>query len=439
MIGRVMPGAIQVRSRAQCGRSLRGCTRRCLKTNSGKLTFLPTKLVQNAFNHQNAMLMNANSTDHTVKKTNPESAQVGRTNLGRGGFLPIALVLAVLSSCLVGPRVNAQTDEPKPTNAIPVILNAFDRYPIVALGDLHGCEEFWDFATSLLQTPDLPNLIKDVGVEFGNALYQDACDRYIAGQDVPSSEVQKIWQNTTQLIALDSPPYEQFFVTVRDINKKLPAEKRLRVLLGDPPLEWSTTPDSKLKQEWGRALFRRDSHFAGVVEKEVLAKGHKALLITGGAHLVRGVSTNNTTGHIERLRPHSMFIVIPHSGFMERNEELESRLASWKPGTLALIKGTWLGALHPGLRWPQMARDRLKGPEAPNRDPKLEDVADAWLFVGMRDSLTEVLPHPRIYRDEYWNELNRRNLIVYGKRVDDPENFQAEFNTSARYYVKPKQ
>jgi hypothetical protein len=347
-------------------------------------------------------------------------------------------VVAALAFSLAGERLAAQAAELKPTNAIPVILSAFERYPIVALGDLHGCEEFWDFATSLLQTPEFPNTLNDIGVEFGSALYQDVCDRYIAGQDVPSSEVQRIWRNTTQFTALDSPVYEQFFVTMRDINKKLPAEKRLRVLLGDPPLDWSLAPDSKLKQEWGRAMFRRDSHFAGVLEKEVLAKGRKALVITGGAHLVRGVSTNNTTGQIERLRPHSMFIVIPHSGFTERNQELESRLVSWKPGTLAVIKGTWLGALHPGLRWPQMARDKLKGPDAPNRDPRLEDVADAWLFVGMRDSLTEVLPHPRIYRDDYWNELNRRNLIVYGKRIDDPENFQAEFNTSARYYVEPK-
>jgi hypothetical protein len=309
----------------------------------------------------------------------------------------------------------------------------------VALGDLHGCGEFWAFATSLLQTPEFPSRVNDVCVEFGNALYQDVCDRYIAGQDVPPSEVQKIWRNTTQLIALDSPVYEQFFVTVRGVNQKLPTEKRLRVLLGDPPLDWSITPDSKLKLEWGRAMFRRDSHCAEVVEKEVLAKGRKALLISGGAHLVRGVTTGNTTGLVERRRPNSVFVVIPHQGFYtERNDELEAKLTSWKPGTLALIKGTWLGSLHPGLRWPQMAKAKLVDPNAASRDPRLEDVADAWLFVGLRDALTEALPHPRIYRDEYWNELNRRNMIAWGKRVDDPENVQAEFNTSGRYYVKPK-
>ncbi|MCI0539626.1 MAG: hypothetical protein L0Z50_30820 [Verrucomicrobiales bacterium] len=352
--------------------------------------------------------------------------------------LSIVLVATLLSFCFEPAQANAAGDELKPTNSIPVILTAFDLYPIVAIGDNHGCEEEWDFITSLVRTAEFPNRVNDIGVEFGNALYQDVCDRYIAGQDVPSADVQKIWRNTTGFIAWDSPVYEQFFVTVRDVNKKLPAEKRLRVLLGDPPLDWSITPDSKLKQEWGRAMFRRDSHFAGVVEKEILAKGRKALLISGGAHFVRGVSTNNTTGHIERLRPHSMFIVIPHSGFKERNEELEARLASWKPGMIASIKGTWLGALHPRLRWPQMAGAKFKVPDSPNREPRLEDVADAWLFVGMRDSLTEVLPHPRIYRDDYWNELNRRHLIAYGKRIDDPDNVQAEFNTSARYYVKPK-
>ena len=178
----------------------------------------------------------------------------------------LAFGLSVLSSG----HLIAENAELKPTDAVPVILNAFDRYPIVALGDLHGCEEFWDFVTLLVQTPEFPNKLNDVVVEFGNALYQDVCDRYIAGEDVPPSEVQRIWRNTTQFIALDSPVYEQFFVTARDINKKLPVEKRLRVLLGDPPLDWSIAPDSKLKLEWGRAMFRRDSHFAGVVEKEVL-------------------------------------------------------------------------------------------------------------------------------------------------------------------------
>ena len=383
--------------------------------------------------------MNMNHSYQTVSKTQAESRlRPPAGNFGRGGSAGVAAVVAVLTFWSATARAIAEGAELKPTNAVPVILNAFDRYPIVALGDLHGCEEFWDFVTSLVRTPEFPNSVNDVGVEFGNALYQDVCDRYISGQDVPPAEVQQIWRNTTQFAALDCPVYEQFFVTIREINKKLAAARRLRVLLADPPLDWSITPDSKLKLEWGRAMFRRDSHFAGVVEKEVLSKGRKALLITGGAHLVRGVSTNNTTGHIERLRPHSMFIVIPHSGFTERNEELESRLASWKPRTLSSIKGTWLGSLHPGLRWPQMAKDKLKGPDAPNRDPKLEDVADAWLFVGLRDSLTEVLPHPRIYRDDYWNELNRRHMVVYGKRVDDPDNMQAEFNTSARYYVKPK-
>src|SRR5262245_50834525 len=97
-----------------------------------------------------------------------------------------------------------------------------------------------------------------------------------------------------------------------------------------------------------------------------------------------------------------MFIVIPHSGFKERNEELESRLALWKAGMLAPIKDTWLGTIHPRFRWPQMAGTKLTLPGGANREPKLEDLVDAWLFIGLRDSLTEALPHPRIYRDKNW-------------------------------------
>jgi len=154
------------------------------------------------------------------------------------------------------------------------MIKAFDKYPIVALGDAHDCPEIYEFIGSLVKNPDFPNRVNDIVVEFGNALYQDVIDRYVSGNDVSPAELSQAWRNTTQILVWDAPVYEQFFATIRSVNHSLPKQKQIRVLLGDPPIDWSKT---QTYQQWGHWLFRRDEHFASVVEKEVLSKGRRAV------------------------------------------------------------------------------------------------------------------------------------------------------------------
>lgn len=49
----------------------------------------------------------------------------------------------------------------------------------------------------------------------------------------------RFWQNTTQpFTTFDIPIYEEFFRTVRAVTQSLPHEHQIRVLLGDPPIDW---------------------------------------------------------------------------------------------------------------------------------------------------------------------------------------------------------
>ncbi len=47
-------------------------------------------------------------------------------------------------------------------------------------------------------------------------------DRYIAGDDIPLSEVRPTWRNTTQTMCGTSAFYEELFPLVRRINQRLP-------------------------------------------------------------------------------------------------------------------------------------------------------------------------------------------------------------------------
>jgi hypothetical protein len=96
----------------------------------------------------------------------------------------------------------------------------------------HGMQDLNDFILSLIRNPAFSEKVKDIEVEFGNSLYQPMVDRYVAGEDVPFTELQKVWRKMGQPASGASGFVEQFFPLVRALNQKLPPERRLRVLAG---------------------------------------------------------------------------------------------------------------------------------------------------------------------------------------------------------------
>ena len=340
------------------------------------------------------------------------------------------IIILLVVSGIIPADISGQSrlDNPKPTKAVEALINAFDRYPLVALGEVHWSQTEHELVYSLIKHPAFANKVNDIVVEFGNALYQPVMDRYIAGETVARTELSQVWRNTTSAImAWDAPIYERFFGAVRAVNQNLPKQKQLRVLLGDPPIDWDAI---KSRADLRPAMFQRDAHCVSVIEKEVLGKGRKALLFSGAAHLIRRhpappptieTAPGGVTIDVEKRHPGAVFVVMPHQGFGEKNEELEKRLASWpKPG-LALVKNTWLGDLDPGVAYPPSKMIRILTPDGGSTSSlsmwvgmKFQDMTDAYLYLGPKASviIDDAIP-PEVLRDEeYRRELERRNRIL---------------------------
>jgi hypothetical protein len=328
-------------------------------------------------------------------------------------------IMLVVNGCVSANVLGQQSmAEPKPGKAVEGIIAAFERFPIVALGELHWSLNEHEFITALIEHPAFANKVNDIVVEFGNALYQPIMDRYIAGATVAGAELKQVWRNTTQTMrAWDAPIYAQFFANVRALNQRLPKQKRLRVLLGDPPVDWDVI---KTRADMNMNLFLRDEHFVEAVEREALNKKRKALLISGNAHMRRCCLAGplGTTARIEKSHPGTVFVVLPHQGFFQdRNEELEARLAAWPNPSLALVKDTWLGQLSPDLITPAgMMRTSPDSPLVPAPSPFkgmiIQDVTDAYLYLGPKASLRYDSIPPEVLRDEaYQRELQRRQEL----------------------------
>jgi hypothetical protein len=304
-----------------------------------------------------------------------------------------------------------------PVPGLDGILAGFDRAPVVAVGELHRVQELADTVIALLHHPRFADHLNDIVVEFGNARHQTVMDRFIGGEPVEASDLRQVWRDHTSARTIDAPIYERFFRTVRAVNRTLAAGRRIRVILADPPVNWVSTRS----MDDLRPYLDRDRHMAQVVEREVLARGRRALLLAGTAHVVRvipprwtpsGPDPLTAVNHIEARWPGSIYAIIVHVGFKDRNSAYEPRLCDWPVPALAPLRGTWLGALEAGLV--------LGSGEAAYRSVTLADAADAYLYLGPRDSLTASHPNPAIYRGdpEYVAELARRHLIMFDEPLD---------------------
>ena len=341
------------------------------------------------------------------------------SSLRRSCFGVLLFLLAVIPA-VIQAEIKSQTrltgSEPTQEPAVPAILAAFDKYEVVGIPEGHGMKDMDDFILSVIRDPAFSQEVNDIAVECGNSLYQPILDRYIAGEDVPFTEVRKVWRNTTQPMCGMSLFFEQFFPLVRAINQKLPPGKRLRVLAGDPPIDWDQVKSS---QDTGK-FSDRDASIASVMEKEVLSKHRKALMLFGNFHLMHGagVGAGNAVTMYEKDYPNRTFIISDLGNFDTGLPTLSSSsFAIWPVPSLAQAKGTWLGALglnhfYPPTVWTD--NDCNVHDELPKNEQKpMADLVDAFLYLGPQDlRLIEPIPADIALDVDYMTELLRRETLA---------------------------
>jgi hypothetical protein len=315
----------------------------------------------------------------------------------------ILYLVALFSVLFFGGGANGQT---QPQDAGPAIIQAFDNHSIVMFGEVHENKQEYEFLRSLVASPQFADKVDDIVMEFGNSLYQKAVDRYVAGEDVPLEEVQKAWQNTMALGPV-SPVYSSLYEAVRQANRQRAGKRQLRILLGDPYINWDNV---KSREDIGPYLAHRDEFYASVVKDEVLAKHHRALLIEGWGHFRRSAAG---PGYVEkelRAAGATTFVVLLGTNAVGGYDDLDKRFDTWKVPALMLLKGNWAGDLP--------ATPVLTGGTAPaGANPlKLQDAGDALLYLGPRDTLTAVhMSRADLDGTPYGREITRRLDIIFGQ------------------------
>jgi hypothetical protein len=308
-----------------------------------------------------------------------------------------------------------QGRDPKPEDAARAIIAAFDTFRIVALGDRHGTKDLNDFTLSLVRHPAFPNAVNDIVIECTSASIQSLLDRYIAGEDLPSADIVRLWRDQTHPPCSVEPFHERLLQVIRRVNQALAPGRRLRVLAGEAPLDWRTLTPETHRQ----FMDRRETHVVSVLETEVMAKGRKALILYGGGHLNHGVK-QMAMGRFEEKHPGVTFVIALYAGAragvrcgapaVVDGRSIEARMTSWPVPSLARTKGTWLA---------DFARTQFMSPPFPPLTPGVDPI-DAFLYLGRPDLLLGEPPSVYAFLDkDFIGELQRRGTVMMGGNYRD--------------------
>jgi hypothetical protein len=346
----------------------------------------------------------------------------GTIDLESANTAPRSAQIKLITRSAGGGLLQATVTEPKPQNAARAMIDAFSTHNIVMFGETHGNKQEYEWLGELVSTPEFGDRVDDIVVEFGNSLYQKSVDRYIAGEDVPLARVQKAWRNMIGAVGPVSPVYEQFYKAVRDANLKRRGKHQMRIVLGDPYGDWDKIKNA---EDLGPYLAHRDEWYAQVVKDEVLRKNHRAMLIMGAGHFRR----NNGPGLVERetrAAGANPYLVVFATNVVGGYDDLDRRFDSWPTPTIVALLGNWAGDLP--------ALPSLTGGEMPATPLKLGDAADAMLYVGPRDALTQLrMPRSELDGTAYGKEIARRLTI----QVGHPFNFLFD-QTEVPQYQRPQ-
>ena len=348
----------------------------------------------------------------------------------------VALVsVAILAVASLAGAQTPSRAAPTVRPAIDGILAAFEKHPLVGIGDAHNLAQQEDFFVTLIRDPRFAKEVSNVVVEFGTATHQDILDRYINGAAVPFAELRRVWSDAVGATpTVTGLGYVNFFAQVRTTNLSLPPEQRIRVWLGEPVLDWATV---KTQEDIQRALAQRDSHPAALIKREILAKGKKALVIYGGAHFLMP-DLPVELGPVKFLRdvveedyPDTFFIVVAYSGFLQKDcsAAFEETHHDWPTPALAFpvrgstiedgLRRTGCSVEAPGnttINLPNKTEAELAELHAKVDAAFAEMLSgvngDALLYLGPAATLTRTPQEPSIYLDAaYRTEINRRNQI----------------------------
>lgn len=325
------------------------------------------------------------------------------------GSRSLSIVMLALLLIVPQQRASAQTPAPAsapataaaaarpavPLDAVTAVLDAFRQHALVGIGDAHGDRQGEAFQLALVRDLRFAALVNDIVMESGNSRHQAVVDKFVRGEEVPPDALRRAWLDTTQqVVSLEVP---ELVTAVRRVNASLAPDRRLRVLLGEPPIDWERIRTSDELRQWEASPeANRDAFVVDLIRREVLAKNRRALLLYGAGHLFRKVINQSIVTLFEsgqmqgaQAAQVKMTVLTIWTNAAAEMSTMQADVAKWSAPSLAYLRGTTLG---------QVGLSDYFGPGGQDIPPQwrapMEEQFDAVLYLGPLATITLARPQP---------------------------------------------
>jgi hypothetical protein len=298
-----------------------------------------------------------------------------------------------------------------PVEAISAIFQAFSTYDIVGLTDPHGNIQIQAFLLSLVRDPRLTTAVDDIVIETASSRYQDALDRFVRGDDVPRDVLKKAWEEHTVANNLGIQA-EELIRAVRAINASLSGGNKVRVIAGDPPIDWDNITAPGDGRRWTEL---RNSYPADLIRRQVLDRGRRALVIYGQGHLQRRQIASNYDMSLWQSQTVVSLLERDHRArvfnvwtFNNAKVEMPKEVTSWTVPSLAILRDTTLGArdfatysdgFGFGSRFGVRDGQLVVLPREEWQTLRMEDQFDAVLYLGPPSTMTTLTVPAELCQD----------------------------------------
>jgi|GEM_PF-2897952 len=335
--------------------------------------------------------------------------------------LRFIILISTIQFFIFHDSVNATS--PDETTLDRMIVNSLQEHWVVAIGENHGHLALHNKIIESLAKPQVGLIVDDIVVEFGNSLYQSVIDKYIDGEDISYSLVQPAFRNTvvSPNTVWDSPIYADFFKKIRNLNQTRQDGRKYRVVLGDTAVDWSLVKSRKDLIPF----YNRSKSIYEKVKTEVLKKGRRAILVAGGAHLTRRNMTHknkhgvtwaevSVVSRLELFYPNAVFVIrsLGKGRGLDHQKFVDTSL-----GSILLTKDPRVANVSANAMSTMKNMDGT--PFDAYGDATLSDIVDAVIYWGAETVEQFVEPTNEVYLDDdYWNELNRRSILLRKKAMD---------------------
>lgn len=301
------------------------------------------------------------------------------------------------------------------------LLEALGTRKVVINGELHRRKASWDMLKRLVSKPEFPETTGCVFMELPS-WHQSTMDEFMKSDTLASGLVLRIFRDEQLNGWWDRGEYE-FLCKLWEINRSLPDDKKIRVVLADYQVPYSRITTKEEPSE------DRNTHMAEVVVNTVRNSSdpRNNLFLVGCGHAyksrqagfasaVQGETPAMTAGAqiTEALGEDQVFTVFQHMMSGDNSGRNKSPIRGGIFDTAFALNGNRpIGFRLAGSPFGRQPFDGIHEIKYKTDTGTYQDNYDGYLFLGPLDDEPRAEPLTEIFTDEFVAEMQRR-AAVYG-------------------------